>query len=107
MSLTPVRGREQEDLWFPVLDAAELHDFLFAREHGHGKTVADRFAESRDIGNDIEVSLRSRKVPAKACDHFVEDQEGAVLVRQIAYLLQELICRRIDRNRLQNHSRDL
>src|SRR5215217_7705638 len=46
-------------------------------------------------------------MPAKASDHFVKDEERAVFVREIAHLLQEVVCRRVNRDRLENHRRDL
>ena len=92
----------------PSLDD-RLHDLARAAQGRDRITAAHGLAQNRDIGLDAELLLRAAGGHAHAGDHFVEDQQRAVVVRQRAGDFQKVIVRGNDagiaHHRLHDHGR--
>ena len=66
-----------------------LHDFPAAAVGTNGKTAADHLAHGCEVGGDAEMGLGSAVADAESGHHFVEDQEGAVLLGDLPKTFQE------------------
>ena len=73
----PGRGRE------------EVHQLGLAAERRDGPAVRHRLAERRQVGRHAGDRLVAAEPVAEARDHLVEDQDGAVLRRELAEPLEE------------------
>jgi hypothetical protein len=61
-----------------------------------GQAAADNFAERGEVGFDVEKLLRRSVVQTKAGDDFVDDQQRAILFRDLAQPREKTRCRRND-----------
>src|SRR5205823_15133297 len=72
---------------------------------------AQDFSQTGQIGQHMEALLRAAKRDAKTADHLVEDQDRAVLARDLAQVLKKTGVGRDDahvaRDWLDDHGRDL
>ena len=69
-----------------------VHDFGAAAEGADGEATADDFAEEGEVGMDAGEFLDAAEGEAEAGHDFVEDEEGAVGVGEVAELLEESGC---------------
>lgn len=65
-----------------------------AAESTHWQTATDDFAERGQIGNDPEAGLGTAVGQAETGDDLIENQQGTVLLREIAQPLQEAFLRK-------------
>ena len=89
MGLGSVRGRKEKDALAWVAQTAELHDLPLADERRDRETVRHPLAEGGEIGLEAVGRLGTAKVPAKAGDHLVEDEQGAVPRTELSHALEE------------------
>mmetsp|Transcript_27728 Transcript_27728/g.85715 ORF Transcript_27728/g.85715 Transcript_27728/m.85715 type:complete len:405 (-) Transcript_27728:166-1380(-) len=71
-----------------------LHDVAAPAVRADGQAAADDLAHRRHVGRHAEVLLRAAVVDAEARHDLVEDQQRAVLRRERAEALEELLRRR-------------
>src|SRR5690606_14245985 len=64
-------------------DAAENHMLALAGERRDGKTVAQRLAETGEVGLHRIMGLRTAARPAQAGDHLVQNEQRAVAMAKI------------------------
>src|SRR6185312_15351798 len=88
----------------------EVHDFRPSAKSSDGKTAADDFAETGEIGNDFFQLLHAAPSEPKAGHDFVENEQTAVCGTSLANVLQ-ITGVRLDETdvadvRLKNDTRD-
>jgi hypothetical protein len=89
----------------------ELHDLAATAVRPHRKAAPDHLAECRQVGRDAVERLRSARMHAEPGHHLVEDEQGSVLVGDLAQPLEKT---RLGKNeahvpgdRLDDHRRDV
>src|SRR5918994_4126893 len=90
-----------------MLQPAKLHQLSLADESRHREPVSQAFTERAQIRNNTVNPLRTSQVPAKAADHFIEDEDGPVLPAQCLDLSQKVVGRRGFLLRLHDETGDL
>ena len=66
----------------------QIHDVRAPAERAHRQAAADDFAEARQIRRDAEPFLRAARRQAETGHHFVENQQRAVRLRDLAQKFQ-------------------
>src|ERR1700733_11996547 len=89
----------------------EVHDFAARAECAERKSAADRFRKADHVGFDAEIFTGAAPGKLRAGFYFVEDQQRAVFVAEVAETLQESRLRNaqadVHQNRLKDDGRDL
>ena len=90
-------GRGKQEYPFAIVrQPAQLHHVSLCRPgRRSAKPLAMALPKVGQVRLDLVERLRSAQVPAKAGDHLVEDEEGAVAVGEIAQAVQEAVAWRL------------
>ena len=89
----------------------ELHDLAAPTVRPHREAASDHLAERRQVGRDAVERLRSARMHAEPGHHLVEDEQGAVLVGDLAQPLEKTRLGKdeahVPGDRLDDHRRDV
>src|SRR5713226_1402213 len=86
--MTVVRPRVERGVLPAAARLEDIHDLGFAAEARQLEAAARDFAEGRHIGPDVVVLLGAAIREAEAREHLVEDQDDALLARELAEALE-------------------
>src|SRR5690349_14800206 len=84
------------------MQAAQLHDLPLARQCGNRETIAYALAEGRKVRRNSVEFLCARDVPAKAGDHFIENEHGAFAAAELLNRAEKIGLRADGRRGLQD-----
>src|SRR5699024_7144043 len=74
-----------------ALRSKMVHDFISCGKSAHGQAPTDYLSESRDIGTDIKIFLRSSFGQSETGHDFIKNQENIVLIAKLSEVLQKFI----------------
>ncbi|SPU67152.1 Uncharacterised protein [Brucella neotomae] len=107
MGFRPMRRGKQKDAGeIRMVKPAKPHIFGLARERRNGKAIAERLSETGKVRHDTIKLLRAAHMPAKAGNHFIQNEKCTVFMGNAHGFMEKIVLRLVCARRLHDDGGD-